>query len=80
MAKANPKAWFPGCIATISYKKVDAWAIRHAKFAPFFDTWQLAHKWMLDRALKRLANATREAEAARKHLEKVLAMEEPAND
>lgn len=81
MAKANPKAYFPGAIATISFNKVDAWARRQAKCYPeyksYFETWELAHKWMLDRAMKRLPHATREAESARKHLEKVLSMREP---
>ncbi len=78
MAKANPKAFFPGVVATISYKKVDAYAQRQASFKPFFDTWEEAHQFMLDRAMKKLELASRELERHRKRLASVLAMKPPA--
>lgn len=78
MAKANPKAFFPSRVATIGYKKVDACARRHANFKPFFDTWEEARKFMIDRAMKKLERASRELESHRKHLASVLAMKPPS--
>lgn len=74
MAKANPKAYFPGCIAQISYKKVDAWAKRQEKYKPYFDTWAEAHKFMMVSAEEDLKRKKRDYESAQRHLAKVMAM------
>lgn len=80
MAKENPKAYFPGCIAQISYKKVDAHARQWAKFKPFFDTWAEAHAHMLEKAKEDLKRKERDYLSAKRHLAKVTAMQpkEPA--
>lgn len=77
MAKANPKAWFPGLIAKINYRSVDAWAVRMQKYKPYFPTWKEAHEHMLARADERFKRAQRELNSATIHRMKVKAMEEP---
>jgi len=77
MAKANPKAWFPGWTARISYKAVDKYARMQERLKPFFPTWGEAHDYMLKRASERLQKAAAEYQSAAKHLEKVKAMTEP---
>lgn len=74
MAKANPKAYFPGCIAQISYRKVDAWARRQEKYKPFFETWAEAHAHMLEKAKEDLKRKERDCLLAKRHLAKVQAM------
>lgn len=80
MAKANPKAYFPGHIASISYKKVDAWARRQEKYQPYFDTWAEAHQYMVTRAEENLKRRESEFSSAKRHLAKVRIMspKEPA--
>lgn len=80
MAKANPLAWFPSARgrAHISLKKVNAWAQRHVKHEPFFDTWHEAHQWLYYRAVERvekakkdLVRAQNEIKNSERHLAKV---------
>lgn len=78
MPKANPKAWFTSPIAKISYRPVDKWAKYNERSRPFFPTWRGAHDWMLERAKERLSKAERELKSARRALEKIEAMKEPA--
>lgn len=78
MAKANPKAWFPGCTARISYKAVDKWARNFAHIHPWFDTWGEAHAYLLQQADARLKKAQAELKSATSHRAKVAAMVEPA--
>lgn len=77
MAKSNPKAWFAGYIARISYKSVDKWAVCQAKFKPYFSTWREAHDWMTQKASADLLTAKKAYERAHRHAEKVKAMKEP---
>ena len=77
MAKANPKAYFPGYIAQISYRKVDRTAQMWRAHWPYFDTWKEAHDFMLERARAQLKKAQAELASARRHLDKVEAMKEP---
>lgn len=79
MAKANPKAWFTSPVAKITYRSVDKWAKYNERFRPFFPTWRGAHDWMLDTAKERLTKAGRELASARRSLEKISAMKEPAS-
>jgi hypothetical protein len=78
MAKANPKAYFPGYIAQISYRKVDRTAQAWRAHRPYFDTWKEAHDFMLERARARLKKSQAEIASAKRHLGKVEAMKEPA--
>lgn len=78
MPKANPKAWFTSPIARISYKSVGKWEIYHAKFYPYFPTWQEAHDWMLAKADDRLKRAQKELDGAIKHRMKLKAMTDPS--
>lgn len=64
MAKANPKAYFPGYIARIYYRKVDRYAANQAKWKPFFPTWEEAHQLMLMRSAGRLKKAKAELKSA----------------
>lgn len=81
MAAKNPKAYFPGCIAKISFKPVDKWARtqaeRHPNLHPYFSTWNAAHDYMVREALKKLERSERELVSRRKHLYAVLAMKNP---
>lgn len=77
MAKANPKAWFPGHIAKIYFRKVDKWAMSNAKWRPYFPTWGEAHAHMTANAAERVKKAERELASARRSQEKINAMKEP---
>lgn len=81
MAKTKEWAWFPGALATLKHRPVSEWDRNWAKTLPdhraFFSSWKAAHDWMIARAMKRLEKATREAESARKHLEKVMSIKDP---
>jgi hypothetical protein len=79
MAKANPKAYFPGCIAQINYRKVDKTALMWQKHRPFFDTWREAHDHMKAEAERDLKKAQAQLNSAINHHLKVLAMKEPTN-
>ena len=84
MAKANPKAWFPGSDARMSYKSVDkharSLAVALPDYRPYFDTWREAHKWMVARADRRLKKAQDELKSAATHHAKVRAMAEPKQE
>jgi len=80
MAKANPKAWFVGPIAKITYTKVDKWARRNEQYRPFFPTWKGAHDWMLKTAGDRVKRLERELASAKRHLDKVKVMTDPGED
>lgn len=67
-------AYFPQCIAKISCKKVGDWAERQKATWPFFDTWEDAHAFMVERARKNLKKAERELASSKRHLASVLAM------
>lgn len=77
MAAKNPKAYFPGRIAKISFKPVDAWARRSAKHSPYFDTWLAAHQHMIQKELQELERAEKSLVYHRKRLAAVLAMQNP---
>lgn len=78
MTKALPKAYFPGSVAKISYRKVDKWAVAWKAHWPYFDTWEEAHAYMLDKATKHANRAKKEAAAAERHLKRVMEMEKPS--
>jgi hypothetical protein len=76
--KANPKKWFPAIYtAKIWLRKVDRWAESRKKEDPYFDTWEEAHAYSVDRAKIRRDRAAREAESAQRHLARVLALKQP---
>lgn len=75
--QSSPMAYFPQGIAKISYKKVDAWAERQKTTWPFFETWEEAHAFMVERARKDLKKAERELASSKRHLAGVLAMSPP---
>lgn len=81
MAAKNPKAYFPGCIAKISFKPVDKWARiqaeRHPNLYPYFSTWNAAHDHMVRDALAKLEHSEKDLVSRRKHLSAVLAMKNP---
>lgn len=79
MAAKLPKAYFPGCIAAIYYRKVDKWAERHAKtgIQPYFNTWKEAHTYMLETTTKKIKRLEKDLASQRRHLAKVQAMNEP---
>jgi hypothetical protein len=77
MARANPKAYFPGPIARISYRKVDKTAQMWRKHRPYFDTWKEAHDHMLADAEGDLKKAQTQLNRAINHHLKVAAMKEP---
>lgn len=77
MPKANPKAYFPGCIAQISYKKVGKLDQSWRQHRPYFDTWSEAHDFMLTRSEQDLKKAQAQLNSAISHHLKVTAMEEP---
>lgn len=83
MAAKNPKAYFPGCTARISYKPVDRWARsqaqRHPDLWPYFETWEAAHGHMVRQAKAELERKEKALVSARKHLFAVLAMRNPAS-
>ncbi|GIK44745.1 MAG: hypothetical protein K8L99_32810 [Anaerolineae bacterium] len=72
--QSSPMAYFPQGIAKISYKKVDAWAERQKTTWPFFETWEEAHAFMVERAKKDIKKAERELASSKRHLASVLAM------
>lgn len=78
MAKANPKAYFTGPIARITYSKVNKWARQNERFRPFFPTWKEAHGWMMKTAEDRVKRLERELASAKRHLDKVKMMVDPA--
>lgn len=67
-------AYFPQCIAKISYKKIDDWAERQKAIWPYFGSWEEAHTFMVERAKKNLKKAERELASSKRHLVSVLAM------
>lgn len=78
--KACPKKYFPQPVAKINFRKMDQWAEKRKEFAPYFDSWQEAHAYMLTRAETALKRARRKVESAKRHLVKVQAMTPPEAD
>jgi hypothetical protein len=79
MAKANPKAWFAGRIAKITYRKVSRHEERNWRWFPHFPTWKEAHVWMLAKAADRLKKAKAELKSATSYHAKIKEMKEPTN-
>ena len=87
MAKANPVKFFPWLFtARITLRKVDRYAKTQAArgIRPYFDTWEEAHRHLLDEAENgiesahaRAAKAKRDIKAAERRLARVKAMEKP---
>ncbi|WP_371767526.1 hypothetical protein [Massilia sp.] len=77
MPRANPKAYFPGPLAKISYRKVDKTAQMWRKHRPYFDTWREAHDHMLAESEKDLKQAQAKLNHAINHHLKVIALKEP---
>lgn len=77
MPRANPKAYFPGPLAKISYRKVDKAAQMWRKHWPYFDTWSEAYAHLLAEAEKELRQAQAKLNSAINHHLKVVAMKEP---
>lgn len=77
MARANPKAYFPGHTGRISYRKVDKTAQMWRKHRPYFDTWTEAHDFMLADAENELKKAQAQLNRAINHHLKVAVMKEP---
>ena len=71
----NPKAYFPGHTAQISYRKVDKWAVTFKQ--TYFDTWEGAHAYMLENAKRDVERAKRGVVSAERHLKRVMAMAKP---
>lgn len=79
MAKANPYAWFPGRgIALIHRRKVDKHSVAHAKWRPYFETWELAHAHMVAEAAADLDRAKKQLKSAQRHSAKVAALTAPS--
>lgn len=78
MAKKLPMKWFPGYTAQIRLRKVDKWAEHFAKHgSPYFDTWEEAHLYMVEKAKKDLDQCKRNFDSAKRHLSKVEALKKP---
>jgi hypothetical protein len=77
MAKANPKAYFPGCVGRISYRKVCKTDQMWRKHRPYFDTWKEAHDFMLVAAEEDLKKAQVQLNRTINHHLKVAAMKDP---
>ena len=76
MAAKLPMKYVAGYTAQIRYKKIGKWEEYSAKtgIQPYFDTWEEAWKFMLDRAAKAKDRAEKDLASARRHLAKVSAM------
>ena len=67
-----PQKWFPSdWSATIKLKKVDRWAESFKAHTPYFDSWEEAHAWQMQRAVTRLDRARKELKSAERHAAKV---------
>ena len=84
MSKKLPLKWFPDEFTArpIRLQKVDKWAEYHAKsgLRPYFDTWEEAYEWMLNKATKNLARAKKELSSAERFLNKVRVFTKPDNE
>jgi hypothetical protein len=79
MAKKLPLKWFPSkWMAQIKLHKVDEWAEHWAKHgSPYFDTWEEAHEYMLEKAIKRVDMARKDYTAAERYLARVKVLAKP---
>lgn len=75
-----PRKYFAGYTAKINYRKVDKWAERLKDIHPYFDTWKEAHDHMLSKACLDVKKFEKNLASAKRHLTKVMAMEEPENE
>jgi len=77
--KKLPMKWFPGCTAQIRLRKVDKWAEIHAKWGlhPYFDTWEEAHAYMMDDAIKKVQRLEKDLASGKRHLERVKLLKKP---
>jgi biotin-(acetyl-CoA carboxylase) ligase len=80
--KKLPMKWFPQCIAQIRFRKVDKWAEQFARngITPYFDTWEEAHAYMLQKAITAETKATKALASAKRHLERVKALKKPKQE
>jgi hypothetical protein len=77
--KKLPLKWFPQCTAQIRLRKVDKWAEQFARngISPYFDTWEEAHDYMMQKAITAEARAIKEVASAKRHLARVQALKKP---
>lgn len=81
MGTRLPLAWFPNrYMATIRRRKVDRHAMSYAArgIQPYFDTWDEAHRWLIDKVGKDLEKASKEVESQRKRFMRVVALTAPS--
>ena len=71
--------YVPGCIAKIYYRKYDKWARYYESHGTenYFDTWKEAHDFMVADTKKKIERLERDVKSEKRHLDKVLRMEEP---
>jgi hypothetical protein len=76
MPKKLPMKYVVGYTAQIRYKKIGKWEEDRAKdgIQPYFDTWEEAWKYMLERAVRAKEGAEKELASAKRHLARVSAM------
>lgn len=66
------KKWFPSpWTATVKLKKVGCLAETLKAQMPYFDSWEEAHAWQVQRAAARLDRARKELKSAERHAAKV---------
>ena len=83
MSKPLLKKYFPvHGQAKICRRKVDRWAEIHAKngTSPYFNTWQEARDYMLDKATKKRRTLIRDLASIERHLAKLQVMQVPEHD
>jgi hypothetical protein len=82
MGRKLPLKWFPAYTAQIYLKKVDKWAETWAKNGvhPYFDTWEEARDFMIERAVGKIKRLKRELASEERHLAKVLTLIRPEDE
>ena len=79
MSKKLPMKYVAGYIAKIYYRKYDKWAHYYERHGTehYFDTWQETKDFMIADTKKKIARLEKDLASEKRHLDKVLKMEEP---
>ena len=77
--KKSPMKYVAGYIAKIYYRKYGKWEqyCERNGTEHYFDTWKEAHDFMITDTKKKIERAERDLASHKRHLAKVLKMEEP---
>ena len=76
MKQPAQRKWFPDKYqATLRLRKPDRYSEIYRDIAPYFDTWEEAHAFQIEHAMKRIERAKRDLKSAERYAAKVAALQ-----